>query len=101
MISSSWRFQFLAALLPLTFAATIYVSPTGLDTGSGSITSPLKSIQSAVNVATAGSTIYLRAGTYALTTNIQIKSKSGTASSPYVLSAYGTEKVVIDGEGLP
>lgn len=87
-------------LIPTAFSATIYVSPTGLDSGTGSITSPLNSIQSAVDVATAGSTIYLRAGTFALTTNVQIK-KSGTLSAPYTVSAYGTEKVIIDGEGLP
>jgi hypothetical protein len=84
----------------LSLCATIYVSPTGSDSGTGSITAPLKSIQSAVNLATAGSTIYLRAGTYALTTNIQI-TKSGTAAAPYVLSAYASEKVIIDGEAMP
>jgi hypothetical protein len=88
------------ALASTAFGATLYVSPTGSDSGAGTITAPLKSIQSAVDKAAAGDTIYLRAGTYALTTNIQIK-KSGTASAPYTLSAYSTEKVVIDGEGLP
>jgi propanediol dehydratase large subunit len=90
----------IAAFSRLSSCATIYVSPTGSDTAAGTITAPLKSIQSAVNLATAGSTIYLRAGTYALTTNIQI-TKSGTASAPYVLSAYGTEKVILDGEAMP
>jgi hypothetical protein len=83
----------------LSLCATIYVSPTGSDSGTGSITSPLKSIQSAVNLATAGSTIYLRGGTYALSKNIQF-SKSGTASAPYTVSAYQSEKVVLDGEGM-
>lgn len=86
--------------LSFSNAAIIYVSTTGSDSGSGTIAAPLKSIQSAVDVATAGSTIYLRAGTYSLTTNIQIK-KSGTSTAPYILSAYGSEKVIIDGEGLP
>ncbi|RDW89129.1 pectate lyase L [Coleophoma cylindrospora] len=84
----------------VVFGATIYVSPTGLDTAAGTITAPLKSIQSAIDKAVAGDTIYLRAGTYSPTTNIQIK-KSGTASALYTLSAYSTEKVIIDGEGLP
>jgi S-methylmethionine-dependent homocysteine/selenocysteine methylase len=82
------------------FGATLYVSPTGSDSGAGTITAPLKSIQSAIDKAAAGDMIYLRAGTYAPTTNIQIK-KSGTTSAPYTLSAYSTEKVIIDGEGLP
>ncbi|KAF9048101.1 pectate lyase [Hymenopellis radicata] len=80
-------------------AATLYVSPTGTSSGTGTITSPFGSIQSAVNAATAGSTIYLRAGTYSPTTNIQI-TKSGSAGSPYVVSAYQNEKVIIDGEAL-
>ncbi len=80
-------------------AATLYVSPTGTSSGTGTLTSPFGSIQSAVNAATAGSTIYLRGGTYSPTTNIQI-TKSGSAGSPYVVSAYESEKVVIDGEAL-
>jgi propanediol dehydratase large subunit len=62
--------------------------------------SPLKSIQSAVNLATAGSTIYLRGGTYALSANVQF-TKSGTPSAPYTVSAYGTEKIIIDGDSMP
>jgi len=83
------------------FSATLYVSPSGSDTAAGTLAAPYKSIQVAVNKAVAGDTIYLRAGTYSPTTNIQIKSKSGTASAPITLSSYSGEKVVIDGEGLP
>ncbi|GAB1201292.1 Pectate lyase pel9 [Aspergillus pseudonomiae] len=90
----------LAAVVPLCAAADIYVSPSGSDTAAGTIEAPLLSIQSAVDKATAGSTIYLREGTYSPTTNIQI-TKSGTASAPYVLRAYEGEKVTIDGEELP
>ncbi|TKX21886.1 hypothetical protein C1H76_5778 [Elsinoe australis] len=85
-------------LLTTASAVDIFVSPTG--TGTGSQTAPWGSIQSAVNAAKAGDVIQLRAGTYRPTTNIQI-TKSGTASAPITLRAYGTEKVVIDGEGLP
>ncbi|KAH7311071.1 pectate lyase L [Rhexocercosporidium sp. MPI-PUGE-AT-0058] len=83
------------------FSATLYVSPSGSDTAAGTMTAPYKSIQVAVDKAVAGDTIFLRAGTYSLTTNIQIKSKSGTASAPITLSSFSGEKVVIDGEGLP
>ncbi|KAI0540026.1 family 9 polysaccharide lyase [Xylaria digitata] len=88
----------LAALAQRTHAASIYVSPTG--SGSGTIDAPYGSIQTAVNAAKAGDTIYLRAGTYSPTTNIQIK-KSGTATSPITLRPYNNEKVILDGEGLP
>ncbi|KAH6887473.1 pectate lyase L [Thelonectria olida] len=83
----------------VALAADIYVSPTGSDSGDASLTSPLKSIQSAVNKAVAGDTIYLRGGTYSPTTNIQIK-KSGTSSKPYTIKAYSTEVPIIDGEAL-
>lgn len=88
----------LALLLGSVHAADIYVSPTG--TGSGSVTAPYGSIQSAVNAAKAGDTIHLRAGTYKPTTNIQI-TKSGTATSPITLRSYENEAVVLDGEELP
>ncbi|GES61292.1 pectate lyase [Aspergillus terreus] len=53
-----------------------------------------------VDLATAGSTIYLRKGTFSPSSNIQI-TKSGKPGAPYVLRAYDGEKVIIDGEALP
>jgi hypothetical protein len=88
----------LTALASTVQCKDIYVSPSG--TGSGSQTAPYGSIQSAVNAAAAGDIIYLRAGTYKPTTNIQI-TKSGTRTSPITLRSYEKEKVIIDGEGLP
>ncbi|KAG8840222.1 hypothetical protein FRC20_005728 [Serendipita sp. 405] len=82
-------------------AIFIYVSPSGSDSNSGTSTSaPLKTIQAAVNKAVAGDTIFLRAGTYAPSTNIQI-TKSGTSSAPITLKNYNGEKVIIDGENMP
>lgn len=89
----------IAGYAQLSSCATIYVSPTASSSGTGSITSPLASIQSAVALAVAGDTIYLRGGTYALTKNINF-AKSGTAAKPYTVSAYQSEKVVLDGEAL-
>lgn len=89
----------IALLVGLVQAADLYVSPSGKDTNAGSLAAPFLSIQKAIDTATAGSTIYLRAGTYAPSKNIQIK-KSGTASAPYILRAYSSEKVIIDGENL-
>lgn len=88
----------LTALAGTVQSKDIYVSPSG--TGAGSQTAPYGSIQSAVNAAAAGDTIYLRAGTYKPTTNVQI-TKSGTRTSPITLRSYAKEKVIIDGEGLP
>lgn len=87
-------------VLPAALAADYYVSPSGSDSGTGTISSPWKSIQVAVNQVAAGDTIYLRAGTFSPTTNIQI-TKSGTSSAPITMTAYGSESVTIDGEALP
>lgn len=98
---SNHKIVYIAALFAAVSAArgaSIYVSPTG--TGTGSQTAPYGSIQSAVNAAVSGDTIYLLAGTYSPTTNIQI-TKSGTATSPITLRPYGSDKVIIDGEALP
>ena len=89
----------LAGFVSTSVAADIYVSTNGTEAGTGTIDSPLNDIQAAVDVATAGTTIYLRGGTYTPTTNIQID-KSGTAAAPYVLTAYASEKVILDGEDL-
>ncbi|RYP13087.1 hypothetical protein DL765_007036 [Monosporascus sp. GIB2] len=88
----------LAALPHVAHGADIFVSPRG--TGSGSKVDPFGSIQSAADAAKAGDTIYLRAGTYVPTTNIQI-TKSGTRTAPITLRPYGDEKATINGEGLP
>jgi len=45
-------------------ANTLYVSTSGNDNNPGSISSPLASPQKAINLAAAGDTVYLRAGTY-------------------------------------
>jgi hypothetical protein len=88
----------LLAILSGASAKDIFVSPTG--SGSGTLDAPYGSIQSAVNAAKAGDTIYLRKGTYAPTTNIQFKT-SGSKGSPITVRPYQSEKVVIDGENLP
>ncbi|VUC28849.1 unnamed protein product [Clonostachys rosea] len=82
----------------LVLGREIYVSPTG--SGDGSSTSPYGSIQSAVNAAAAGDTIYLRAGTYSPSANIQV-AKSGTRTSPISVRPYQSEKVIINGENMP
>ncbi|KAG8940217.1 hypothetical protein FRC03_005659 [Tulasnella sp. 419] len=78
---------------------TLYVATSGSDSNAGTLAAPLKSIQKAVDLATPGTTIYIRGGTYSPTTNIKI-GKSGTSSSPYTIRNYGTEKVIVDGEAL-
>lgn len=88
----------LLAFLAGANAKDIFVSPTGA--GSGTLTSPYGSIQSAIDAAKAGDIIYLRKGTYAPSKNIQVKT-SGAKGNPITIKPYMNEKVVIDGENMP
>src|SRR5262245_36797154 len=81
-------------------ASTLYVAPNGNDGNAGTLTAPLQTIQRAVDLAQPGYTIYLRAGTYAPSTNIQLL-KNGTASQPITLRNYNNERAIIDGENMP
>src|SRR4051794_31775330 len=74
---------------------TLYVAPPGSDSNAGTVSAPLKTIQKAVDLAAAGSTIAVRGGTYPLTTNITI-AKSGPSSAPITLTAYNGERAIID-----
>ncbi|WP_430784195.1 right-handed parallel beta-helix repeat-containing protein [Actinoplanes sp. G11-F43] len=85
---------------PATAAATtLYVAVNGNDSSAGTLAAPFRTIQRAIAAAVAGDTVAVRGGTYPLAGNIQI-TKSGTAAAPYTLTAYGTERVIIDGEAL-
>ncbi|GAA2156245.1 MULTISPECIES: right-handed parallel beta-helix repeat-containing protein [Glycomyces] len=79
---------------------TITVAANGDDANPGTLASPLKTIQAAVDKATPGTVIQIRGGTYAPSINVRVNA-NGTASAPITMRAYGTEKVVIDGENMP
>jgi hypothetical protein len=81
-------------------ATTIVVAVNGNDSNAGTLASPLRTIQKAVDRALPGDTIAIRGGTYALDDNITITT-SGEASRPISLGSYAGERVVIDGERLP
>ncbi|KAK2752793.1 hypothetical protein FQN55_005925 [Onygenales sp. PD_40] len=89
------------ALSQTSYARDIYVDAAGSSGGDGTIESPLVSIHDAVDAAAAGDTIFLRGGTYAPTSNIQITAVSGTVDAPITITAYEDEKVIVDGEGMP
>ncbi|HZM82381.1 MAG TPA: right-handed parallel beta-helix repeat-containing protein [Candidatus Limnocylindrales bacterium] len=79
----------------------LYVSPSGNDSNPGTtLTAPLRTVQRAVDLAIPGTTILLRAGTYAPSTNIQVL-KNGTASQPITMQNYNNERAIIDGENMP
>ncbi|MDT0343570.1 right-handed parallel beta-helix repeat-containing protein [Streptomyces litchfieldiae] len=81
-------------------ATALYVATNGNDSSAGTLAEPLLTIQRAVDLAEPGTTIYLRGGTYAPSTNIQLL-KSGTASQPIAISNYNGERAVVDGENMP
>ncbi|HUK88988.1 MAG TPA: PKD domain-containing protein [Blastocatellia bacterium] len=53
-------------------AATYYVSPSGNDSNSGTISSPFATPGHALNAASTGDTVYLRGGTYTLTQPLNV-----------------------------
>ncbi|WP_051477533.1 carbohydrate-binding protein [Aquimarina pacifica] len=86
---------FLLWLFSLTVNATdLYVSKSGSDTNTGTITSPYLTIQTAINVATAGDIIYVRSGSYA---EKIWWANSGSEGSPITLTNYLNEEVTISG----
>lgn len=68
---------------------------SGDDSYPGTIDSAFASISKAVGLATPGTTIYVRGGTYAITSTINI-SRSGKVDSVCSLLAYPGERAVID-----
>lgn len=75
-----------------------YVAKTGNDTtGDGTFALPWLTIQKAMNVANAGDTILVRAGTY---TEKLVMARSGSAGSKIVFRPYKGEIVNLSGTGL-
>ncbi|PWA06115.1 T9SS type A sorting domain-containing protein [Flavobacterium psychrotolerans] len=82
----------------LIFAVNYYVDKVkGNDANNGlTLSTPWKTIQKAALTAQAGSTIFIKAGTY--NENI-IVTNSGTAGNPIVFRNFNTDLVYIDGTG--
>lgn len=75
-----------------------YVSPTGLNTNSGDITSPWQTIRYGANQLNPGDTLFVRGGVYG---EAVLVNRSGTATAPITITAYPGETPVIDGQTLP
>jgi hypothetical protein len=106
--------------LPLTVAAGaaaaagIYVSPNGKDSNNGASTTPLLTLQAAVDRATPGTTIYLRGGSYyndeygkpdfanRKKSSFARISRSGTASQQITIQPHGNEyaQLISDVNGI-
>jgi hypothetical protein len=101
-INSWWRLARLSLLslglssfISATQAATYYVSPSGSDASSGTITAPFATLQKAVNLANPGDTIYMRGGTYAIVQTAI--TRSGNSGGYINIFNYPGEVPILDG----
>ena len=80
-------------------AKDYYVATTGSDSNAGTIDQPLATLQKAVNAVVAGDTVYIRGGTFRITTPASsaagiVISKSGTSDTNRIrFWAYPGERV--------
>src|SRR3954452_13979849 len=80
-------------------AATYYVATTGSDSSTtGSQAAPYATIPKAIGKAVAGDSIFVRGGTYSISSTISI-AKAGSAANPYTLQAFAGEIPVLDFSG--
>lgn len=79
-------------------ADTFYVSTHGSDSNPGTFARPWRTIQKAANVATPGSTVYVRGGIYHERVTVRV---SGSAAAGHTsFRSYPGETTVVDGTGL-
>jgi hypothetical protein len=96
-----FRLLFLVLFLCTSISARLlYVAPTGNDAvaiTANTITTPWATPKKAWETAIAGDTVYFRAGTYSITTQIWTKfvGGTGTVTSPIVFSSYPNETATI------
>lgn len=83
-----WEFNYVRAE-----SKSYYVSTSGSDSNTGSSSSPLRSIQKAVDLVNPGDTVYIRAGTYAPF----VVNRSGNNSAMITVTAYENESVIVNG----
>jgi len=88
---------YLFLLLTLLFSLSsvsqeIYVAKNGNDSNAGTINSPYLTISKAATEAVAGTTVFIREGTYEETLS---PSNSGTSGNPIIFQSYPNEKVII------
>ncbi len=86
----------LAAQIPT--GGAYYISPSGSDSNSGTLSSPWKTIRYASSRLSPGDTLYVRGGTYTGEgSGSSVPFRSGTSSAPVTVKAYPGESPVFDG----
>src|SRR4029077_12199358 len=77
---------------------TYYVSTSGSDSNSGTLSKPWKTIQHAADSVHPGDTVYVRGGVYNKLVSIKV---SGSASAGFItFSSYPGELAIVDGTSL-
>jgi parallel beta-helix repeat protein len=83
---------------PPTTGTVYYLSPNGSDTNTGKTPQdPFLTFTKARNLMKPGDTLYLRGGTYSISTNTFGSSFGGTASAPVTIAAYPGETPIFTG----
>lgn len=83
------------AFTPCARAAEFYVSTSGSDSNSGTLAAPFATPQKGLAVMAAGDTVFVRGGTYNLSTQVKTV-VAGTAANYNKLSAFPGEKPVFN-----
>ncbi|RQW20249.1 hypothetical protein EH196_08940 [Bacillus sp. C1-1] len=89
--------MFLASCQNHSDERILYVAPDGDDRNPGTMDQPFVSLQMAAEKATAGTTVFVREGTYVEPLLIQ---HSGTEQEPIRFEAYQGEDVLLSGKGM-
>ena len=96
-----FKLIFLLLISANSFAQNVYVSTGGNNSNSGTITSPWKTIQYAVDHVGPGQIIYVRSGVYPEKVKFSGSGDSGASGGAYVtLQTYSGETAVLDGSTL-
>ncbi|WP_299184337.1 right-handed parallel beta-helix repeat-containing protein [uncultured Aquimarina sp.] len=78
----------------------LYVSTSGNDNNNGSVNSPFRTIEKAVQTVQGGGTIYIREGTYFPRRTMKIERAFGTEENRTKVFGYPEEKIIIDGSNF-
>ena len=102
IISSQCRYYVLLIFLLFSMysSAQIHVATSGSDSNDGSASTPLLTIQHAVDIAQPGDTIWVHGGRYVISERIKIPQKQTSETRRCYLWAAGDGEVIIDGSAM-
>ena len=83
---------------PIVIPTNYYVSPSGNNTNTGTLSRPFKTINFGISKLRAGDILYVRNGTYY--ERVTVYGHDGDKSYPVIISAYPGEFPIIDGTGI-